>query len=81
MRKVRLETSDGRQVTEGLIPPFLPVRGSSYGDPDVIVWGERIFTFAVSAPDVAVYREAFAVALVMDTEGNAGTPAPTEAQS
>jgi hypothetical protein len=76
MRKVRLETSDGRAVTEGLIPPFLAPPGAVRGEPDVIFWGERVFTFALNSEAHAVYREAFAVALVMDTEGTPGTPAP-----
>lgn len=78
MRKVQLQTSDGRMVTEGLIPPFLPPAGAARGEPDVIVWGSRFFTFAVNTPAHAVYREAFMVALVCDVDGNSGTPAPLE---
>lgn len=69
MRKVQLQTSDGRAVTSGLIPPF-----STH--PDVIFWGTRTFTFATAGAEALVYREAFAVALVSDEHGN--FPQPTE---
>ena len=75
MWKVRLETRDKELVTYGHIPPFLENH-----TPEVIIWGSRTFTHGGKRVDqdgaVLVYREVFAVALVLtepakrDTQGN-----------
>jgi len=54
MKKVRLETSDGREVEIVDILPFL-IR------PEVIVWGSRFFRFHRQEV-LDVYREAFTFA-------------------
>jgi len=75
MQKIILETSDGRPVVTGLIPPFNAL-------PPVVIWGERFFqlhhdrvhvdhTGAVAwfADETPVYREVFVVALAIVEEG------------
>lgn len=61
MMRIRLDASSGGLVTYGRIPTFDP-------PPAVITWGVRTFVLASRAlrPDgaEALYREAFAVALV-----------------
>ena len=58
MIKVRLAIPDGGYVADVTIPPFKKL-------PDVIVWGQRFFTFHKDLPEpeddcAAEYREAFA---------------------
>lgn len=58
--KVKLETSEGNFVHEGVLPPFNPA-------PEVVFWGIRVFKqHAIEKrPDgYTIYREVFAVALV-----------------
>ncbi len=68
MRHVHLYTNVGGFVTAGQIPPFLPGL-----EAEVIFWGSRVFLLrrrpdgapVVERDDAFVYREVFAVALVI----------------
>ena len=58
MIAIRLAARDGGHVCDVIIPPFQKL-------PEVLVWGERFFTFHTKLDDpeelcVAEYREAFA---------------------
>jgi hypothetical protein len=62
MIRVKLFTADGGFVVEGEIPPFQT-------EPDVLIWGERVFKFGGMVQDGARllhlnYIECFSVALV-----------------
>jgi hypothetical protein len=65
MIKVKLYTSDGRFVSEALMPPFREL-------PDVVVWGARVFGLQavpatsggeLIASDDPVYQEVFCCAV------------------
>jgi hypothetical protein len=58
MIRIRLVTSDGREVEDVFIPPFRKL-------PEVLVWGARMFSFHRDLKDdadpcSAEYREVFA---------------------
>lgn len=68
MKRVRLETADGKFVFDGEILPFLPI-GNLSPWPRVLIWGERFFMIHDEAPP-ATYREVF-VASVFDPKRGA----------
>jgi hypothetical protein len=78
MQPVRLETSDGSFVYDGVILPFLAFGEHKSPFPRVVLWGERIFMIheepePVTSPSgeaaarlgaPAIYREVFFVAVL-----------------
>jgi len=66
---VQLETMDGHRVVTALIPPFQSL-------PEVVSWGTRTFKLHADPQDSyapIVYREVFAVAIVMTVDEYAGS--------
>jgi hypothetical protein len=61
-KQIRLETEQGEYVATGLVPHFNVL-------PQVVLWGSRVFSLHEHEGKLTpVYREAFAVAVVMTSE-------------
>lgn len=56
MRRVILETRSGDRVCEALMAPFKV-------NPEVVVWGTRVFKLHSDDPTEPVYREVFCAAV------------------
>lgn len=57
MAHVRLETREGELVVSGRVPDFNT-------QPEVMLWGVRLFRFHETDKGVLVFREAFSTYLV-----------------
>lgn len=71
MRRVKCEVRTGELVTWGQIPKFNI-------DPEILLWGERLFRLHRSDADAAIYREAFSSALIMAGDEFAPPPPPAK---
>jgi hypothetical protein len=58
--RVRLETGPKHElVTYGDLPDFTT-------EPEVVIWGNRVFTYNPASPNDNAYSEAFACVLIQD---------------